>query len=312
MSPKILVLAEHDNATLNPVTLNALAAAGLIGQSVDVLVAGYGCRPVAEVLARKGGVARVLLVEAGHLEEGGAENLAAQILAVAPGYTHIVSPATSTGKSVMPRVAAMLDVAQISEVVAIESPDVFTRPIYAGNALLSVKSLDSVKVLTVRASAFPTADAEGAASIDCVAAVPDQRKSRVVSRDLNRSTRPSLASARIVVSGGRGLSSQENFEALLEPLADRLGAAIGATRAAVDAGFVQNDLQIGQTGQIVAPDLYIAVGLSGAIQHLAGMKDSCLIVAINKDVDAPIFQVADFGLVGDLFEIVPALMEALS
>ena len=311
MSPKILVLAEHDNATLNPVTLNALAAAGLIGQSVDVLVVGQGCRPVAEVLARKGGVARVLLVEAGHLAEGGAENLAAQILAVAPGYTHIVSPATSTGKSVMPRVAAMLDVAQISEVVAIESPDVFTRPIYAGNALLSVKSLDSVKVLTVRASAFPAADAEGEASIDCVAAVHDRRKSRVVSRDLNRSARPSLASARIVVSGGRGLSSRENFKSLLEPLADRLGAAIGATRAAVDAGFVQNDLQIGQTGQIVAPDLYIAVGLSGAIQHLAGMKDSRLIVAINKDADAPIFQVADFGLIGDLFEIVPALTEAL-
>ena len=307
----ILVLAEHDNVTLAAATLNAVAAASRIGGNIDVLVAGIGCYPVAEKVRRLVGVTRVLLVEAAHMADALPENLAAQIIALAPGYTHIVAPATTTGKSVMPRVAAVLDVAQISEVVSIESPDTFTRPIYAGNALLTVRSSDTVKVMTIRATAFPAADEDGYAPIESIPAVADRGKSRVVSRDLIRSGRPELASADAVVSGGRGLASRENFHVVLEPLADRLGAALGATRAAVDAGFVPNDLQIGQTGKIVAPQLYIAVGLSGAIQHLAGMKDSRVIVAINKDAEAPIFQVADFGLVGDLFEIVPALTKAL-
>ena len=307
----ILILAEHDNVALNVATLNTMAAASLIGGTIDVLVAGNGCRPVAEEAARLTGVSRVLLVEAAHLADALPENLSAQIVALATGYTHILAPATSTGKSVMPRVAAVLDVAQISEIVSVESPDTFTRPIYAGAALLTVKSLDAVKVLTVRATAFPEVGEDGCAPIESVPAVACRAKSRVVSRDLTRSARPGLTSAHTVVSGGRGLASRENFQALLEPLADRLGAAIGATRAAVDAGFVPNDQQIGQTGKIVAPELYVAVGLSGAIQHLAGMKDSRIIVAINKDAEAPIFQVADFGLVGDLFELVPALTEAL-
>ena len=307
----ILVLAEHDNVTLAAATLNAVAAASRIGGNIDVLVAGIGCYPVAEKVRRLVGVTRVLLVEAAHMADALPENLAAQIIALAPGYTHIVAPATTTGKSVMPRVAAVLDVAQISEVVSIESPDTFTRPIYAGNALLTVRSSDTVKVMTIRATAFPAADEDGYAPIESIPAVADRGKSRVVSRDLIRSGRPELASADAVVSGGRGLASRENFHVVLEPLADRLGAALGATRAAVDAGFVPNDLQIGQTGKVVAPQLYIAVGLSGAIQHLAGMKDSRVIVAINKDAEAPIFQVADFGLVGDLFEIVPALTKAL-
>lgn len=307
----ILVLAEHDNVALNAATSNAVAAASRIGGEIDVLVAGNGCRPVAEKVARLSGVSRILLVDAPHLADALPENLAAQIVDVAPGYTHIVAPATSTGKSVMPRVAAALDVAQVSEVVSVETPDTFTRPIYAGNALLTVKSADAVKVMTIRATAFPLAGEDGSALIECIPAVADRGRSRIVSRDLTRSGRPDLVSADIIVSGGRGLASRENFHAVLEPLADALGAAIGATRAAVDAGFVPNDLQIGQTGKIVAPQLYIAVGLSGAIQHLAGMKDSRVIVAINKDAEAPIFQVADFGLVGDLFELVPALTKAL-
>lgn len=307
----ILIVAEHDNAVLNAATSNTVAAASLIGGNIDVLVAGGGCRPVAEKAARLAGVSRVLLVDAVHLADGLPENLSAQIVAMAPGYTHVLAPATSAGKSVMPRVAAVLDVAQISDIVSVESPDAFTRPIYAGNALLTVKSSDPVKVMTVRASAFPTVGEDGYAAIESVPAVADRGKSRVISRDLTRSGRPELASADTIVSGGRGLGSPENFRAVLEPLADRLGAALGATRAAVDAGFAPNDLQIGQTGKIVAPQLYIAVGLSGAIQHLAGMKDSRVIVAINKDAEAPIFQAADFGLVGDLFEIVPALTKAL-
>ena len=307
----ILVLAEHDNVTLAAATLNTVAAASRIGGNIDVLVAGNGCRPVAEKVTRLVGVTRVLLVETAHMADALPENLAAQIIALGPGYTHIVAPATTAGKGVMPRVAAVLDVAQISEVVSIESPDTFTRPIYAGSALLTVRSSDTVKVMTIRATAFPAADEDGYAPIVSIPAVADRGKSHVVSRDLTRSGRPELASADVVVSGGRALSSRENFHAVLEPLADRLGAALGATRAAVDAGFVPNDLQIGQTGKIVAPQLYIAVGLSGAIQHLAGMKDSRVIVAINKDAEAPIFQVADFGLVGDLFEIVPALTKAL-
>ena len=307
----ILLLAEHDNVALNAATSNTVAAASLIGGDIDVLVVGKDCRPVAEKAAQLAGVSRVLLVEAAHLGDGLPENIAAQIVSMATGYTHILASATSTGKSVMPRVAAVLDVAQISEIVAIESPDTFTRPIYAGNALLTVKSSDSVKVMTVRTTAFPATGEDGCAPIEDVSAVADRGKTRVVSRDLTRSGRPQLASADTIVSGGRGLGSRENFQAVLEPLADRLGAALGATRAAVDAGFVANDLQIGQTGKIVAPQLYIAVGLSGAIQHLAGMKDSRIIVAINKDAEAPIFEVADFGLVGDLFELVPALTKAL-
>jgi len=307
----ILLLAEHDNVALNAATSNTVAAASLIGGDIDVLVVGKVCRPVAEKAAQLAGVSRVLLVEAAHLGDGLPENIAAQIVSMATGYTHILASATSTGKSVMPRVAAVLDVAQISEIVAIESPDTFTRPIYAGNALLTVKSSDSVKVMTVRTTAFPATGEDGCAPIEDVSAVADRGKTRVVSRDLTRSGRPQLASADTIVSGGRGLGSRENFQAVLEPLADRLGAALGATRAAVDAGFVANDLQIGQTGKIVAPQLYIAVGLSGAIQHLAGMKDSRIIVAINKDAEAPIFEVADFGLVGDLFELVPALTKAL-
>ncbi len=308
---RTLLLAEHDNVTLNAATLNTVAAANLIGGDIDVLVAGNGCRPVAETVVRLTGVSRVLLAEAIHLADAPPENLAAQIISMAPGYTHILTPATSTGKSVMPRVAAVLDVAQISDIVSVESADTFTRPIYAGNALLTVKSSDSVKVMTVRPTAFAAAGEGGDAPVETINAVADRGRSRVISRNLTRSGRPELASADIIVAGGRGLASRENFHAVLEPLADKLGAALGATRAAVDAGFVPNDLQIGQTGKIVAPPLYIAVGLSGAIQHLAGMKDSRVIVAIKKDAEAPIFQVADFGLVGDLFELVPALTKAL-
>ena len=308
---RILVLAEHDNADLNPVTLNTVTAASMIGGEIDVLVVGSGCSTVASSAKRLVGVSRVLLVEAAHLSDVSPENLANQIVALASGYGHVLAPSTSTGKSVMPRVAALLDVAQISDVMSIESPDTFTRPIYAGGALLTVQSSDSVKVITVRTTAFVPVGEGGDAPIASAVAVPDCRLSRVISRDMASSGRPELASAAAVVAGGRGLGSPEAFHAVLEPLADKLGAAIGATRSAVDAGFVPNDLQIGQTGKIVAPRLYIAVGLSGAIQHLAGIKDSGVIVAINKDAEAPIFQVADFGLVGDLFEIIPALMKAL-
>lgn len=307
-----LILAEHDNAVLNAVTAHVVAAAARIGGEVDVLVAGQGCRPVAEKAAALNGVSRVLLAEAAHLLEATAENLAALLVSLSAGYTHILAAATSAGKSVLPRVAAVLDVAGISDVVAIDAPDTFTRPIHAGNALLTVQMGDPVKVLSVRTTAFPAVGEGGSASVECVAPPADRGQSRVVERDLTRSGRPELTSARAVVAGGRGLGSAENFRGVLEPLADRLGAALGATRAAVDAGFVPNDLQVGQTGKIVAPELYVAVGLSGAIQHLAGIKDSRVIVAINKDAEAPIFQVADFGLVGDLFEIVPALTKALA
>lgn len=307
----ILVIAEHDNATLAPATLNVLAAARRIGGEIDVLVVGGACRAVAESAARLDGVARVRVAAAAHLADLSPENLAAQIVSLAAGYSHIVAPASATGKSAMPRVAALLDVAQISDVVAIESPDTFVRPIYAGNALATVQSADPVKVVTVRTTAFAPAAEGGAAVIENIPVVADRGGSRIISRDLTKSARPELTTADAVVSGGRGLGSRENFHGLLEPLADRLGAALGATRAAVDAGYVSNDLQIGQTGKIVAPQLYIAVGISGAIQHLAGMRDSRIIVAINKDAEAPIFQVADYGLVGDLFEIVPALTRAL-
>jgi len=307
----VLLLAEHDNRSLNPVTRNALTAARQLGGDIDILVIGDACRVVAESASRLAGVARVLLVDAAHFGEPCAENIASQLLSIASGYSHVLAAATSTGKSVMPRVAAMLDVAQISEIIAVLDAGTFSRPIYAGNATQTVQSVDPVKVMTVRATAFEASGDGGAAPIETVEAVADCGLSRVVARELTRSGRPELGSADVVVAGGRGLGNRENFVALLEPLAQKLDAAIGATRSAVDAGFVSNDLQIGQTGKVVAPRLYIAVGLSGAIQHLAGMKDSQVIVAINKDPEAPIFQVADYGLVGDLFEIVPQLINAL-
>ena len=309
----ILVLAEHDHATVKPATHHAVAAAAKLGGDVHVLVAGHGAEGAAKGAAAIAGVAKVLHADAAHLAQPTAENLAAQILAVAAkgGYTHLVAPATGTGKNVMPRVAAKLDVAQVSDITAIESPDTFVRPIYAGNAFATVQSKDAVKVITVRTTAFEAAGQGGAAAVETMAAAAPAAGARVVGQELTKSERPELTSARVVVSGGRGLGNGENYRKLLEPLADRLNAALGASRAAVDAGYVPNDYQVGQTGKIVAPDLYVAVGISGAIQHLAGMKDSKVIVAINKDAEAPIFQVADYGLVGDLFELVPQLVAAL-
>ena len=309
----ILVLAEHDHATVKSATHHAVAAAAKLGGDVHVLVAGHGAEGAAKGAAAIAGVAKVLHADAAHLAQPTAENLAAQILAVAAkgGYTHLVAPATGTGKNVMPRVAAKLDVAQVSDITAIESPDTFVRPIYAGNAFATVQSRDVVKVITVRTTAFEAAGQGGAAAVETVAAAAPAAGARVVGQELTKSERPELTSARVVVSGGRGLGNGENYRKLLEPLADRLNAALGASRAAVDAGYVPNDYQVGQTGKIVAPDLYVAVGISGAIQHLAGMKDSKVIVAINKDAEAPIFQVADYGLVGDLFELVPQLVAAL-
>jgi electron transfer flavoprotein alpha subunit len=308
----VLVVAEHDNAALKPATLNAVTAAAKIGGEIHVLVAGGGCRPVAEAAAKIAGVAKVLLADdplyAHHL----AENLAILVVKLAPAYSHVLAAATASGKNFMPRVAAKLDAAQISEIIAVESPDTFVRLIYAGNAVATVQSVDKVKVITVRATGFDPAPAEGgSAAIETVAAAGDAGKSRFVGEELRKTERPELTSARIVISGGRGMQSGANF-ALLEKVADKLGAAVGASRAAVDAGFVPNDYQVGQTGKIVAPDLYVAVGISGAIQHLAGMKDSKVIVAINKDEEAPIFQVADYGLVGDLFQVMPALADELS
>ena len=309
----ILVLAEHDHATVKSATHHAVAAAAKLGGDVHVLVAGHGAEGAAKGAAAIAGVAKVLHADAAHLAQPTAENLAAQILAVAAkgGYTHLVAPATGTGKNVMPRVAAKLDVAQVSDITAIESPDTFVRPIYAGNAFATVQSRDAVKVITVRTTAFDAAGQGGAAAVETVAAAAPAAGAKVVGQELTKSERPELTSARVVVSGGRGLGNGENYRKLLEPLADRLNAALGASRAAVDAGYVPNDYQVGQTGKIVAPDLYVAVGISGAIQHLAGMKDSKVIVAINKDAEAPIFQVADYGLVGDLFELVPQLVAAL-
>jgi electron transfer flavoprotein alpha subunit len=306
-----LVIAEHDNASLKPSTLNAVAAAAKLGGDVAVLVAGSNCEGVANAAAQIAGVTKVLLADGPQLGEQLAENIAEQVLASASGYSHILLPATSSGKNIAPRVAARLDVAQISEISSVESEDTFTRPIYAGNAIATVQSSDPVKVITVRGTSFDAAPATGgSASIEKVDAVGDSGKSSFVGREVARSDRPELTAAKIVVSGGRGMGSAENFH-LLEPLADKLGAAMGASRAAVDAGYAPNDWQVGQTGKIVAPELYIAVGVSGAIQHLAGMKDSKVIVAINKDEEAPIFGVADYGLVGDLFTIVPELVEAL-
>ena len=307
----ILVIAEHDNASLKGATLNTVAAAAKIGGDIHVLVAGSGCAAVAQAAAQIAGVAKVKLADAPIYAEQTAENVAALVIANATGYTHILAPATSHGKNTLPRVAALLDVAQISEIIGVESADTFVRPIYAGNVVATVQSADPVKVITVRATAFEAAGDGGSAHIEKLSAGPDLAQNKLVGRELSKSERPELTAAKVIVSGGRGMGNGENFHRLLEPLADRLGAALGASRAAVDAGYVSNDYQVGQTGKIVAPQLYIAVGISGAIQHLAGMKDSKVIVAINKDAEAPIFQVADYGLVGDLFEVLPALQVEL-
>lgn len=308
---KILVLAEHDNKQLKPVTRNIVAAASKLGGVIHVLVTGNDCQVVAEQASALSGVTKVLIAQAGHLEAQLAEDVASVMLAVAPAYSHLLAPATASGKSVMPRVAAKLDVSQISEIIAVVSPNEFVRPIYAGNAFATVRSADPVMVMTVRATAFDPVAVNGIAVIEAVEAPLSKHTIRLVARNLAKSERPELADATVVVSGGRGLGSSENYARLLNPLADKLGAALGASRAAVDAGYVPNSLQVGQTGKIVAPQLYVAVGISGAIQHLAGMKDSKVIVAINKDPEAPIFQIADYGLVADLFEVVPLLAARL-
>ena len=307
----ILVIAEHDHASLKAATLNTVAAALKIGGDVHVLIAGSNCNGAAQAAAQLQGIAKVKMADAAQYESQTAENLAALVVAHAAGYSHILAPATTFGKNLTPRIAALLDVAQISEITAVESPDTFVRPIYAGNALATVKSADPVKVITVRSTAFDAVDAGNSAEIEVIAAANDTNQAQLTNRELTKSERPELGAAKIIVSGGRGLGSGENYHQLLEPLADKLGAALGASRAAVDAGFVPNDYQVGQTGKIVAPQLYLAIGISGAIQHLAGMKDSKVIVAINKDPDAPIFQVADYGLVGDLFEVVLQLAAAV-
>ncbi|MGN6230075.1 MAG: electron transfer flavoprotein subunit alpha/FixB family protein [Trinickia sp.] len=308
----ILVIAEHDNASIKGATLNTVAAAGQIGGDVHVLVAGHNAQGAADAAAKIAGVAKVLLADAPQLAEGLAENVEATVLNIAKDYSHIVAPATAYGKNVAPRVAAKLDVAQISEITAVVSSDTFERPIYAGNAIATVQSGDAIKVITVRATGFDAVAAEGGnASVEKIEAAADRGISQFVNREVTKLDRPELTSANIIVSGGRGLGSGENYTKVLEPLADKLGAALGASRAAVDAGYVPNDYQVGQTGKIVAPQLYVAVGISGAIQHLAGMKDSKVIVAINKDPEAPIFSVADYGLVGDLFSLVPELVSAL-
>ena len=307
----ILVIAEHDNGTLKSATLNTLSAARQMGGDIDVLVAGSQCAAVAQAVAALQGVSKVKVADAAHYESQTAENLTALVIANAAGYSHVLAPATTFGKNLMPRVAALLDVAQISEITGVESADTFIRPIYAGNALATVKSADPVKVITVRTTAFDAVEGGNSAPVEAIGAAADTAQTQLQGRELTKSARPELGAAKIIVSGGRGLGSGENYNSLLEPLADKLGAALGASRAAVDAGFVPNDYQVGQTGKIVAPQLYIAVGISGAIQHLAGMKDSKVIVAINKDPDAPIFQVADYGLVADLFEVVPQLAAAV-
>ena len=305
-----LVIAEHDNVSLKGSTLNTITAATQCGGEVHVLVAGHDCQAAAQAATQIAGVTKVLVADAAHFANGLAENVATQALAIAKNYTHILAPATAFGKNILPRVAAQLDVGQISEITKVDSPDTFERPIYAGNAIATVQSTDAIKVITVRTTGFDAAGAGGSAAIENITAVADSGKSAFVSREFAKSDRPELTAAKVIVSGGRGLGSGENFK-ILEPLADKLGAAMGASRAAVDAGYVPNDWQVGQTGKIVAPNLYIAVGISGAIQHLAGMKDSKTIVAINKDPEAPIFSVADYGLVGDLFEAVPAMVKEL-
>ncbi len=306
----VLVIAEHDNENLKTATLNTITAAAELGE-ITVLVAGSGCRAAAEAASSVAGVTKVLLADDGALQHGSAENLAPLVEKTAGDYGHILAPATTFGKNLMPRVAALLDVAQISEITAVIDADTFVRPIYAGNAMAMVKSSDGVKAVTVRATAFEAAEAKGgSAEIGEVSGAEESGLNAFIGQELTKSERPELTSAGIVISGGRGMQSGENFH-LLESIADMLGAAVGASRAAVDAGFVPNDYQVGQTGKVVAPDLYIAVGISGAIQHLAGMKDSKVIVAINKDEDAPIFQVADYGLVADLFDVLPELVSEL-
>jgi electron transfer flavoprotein alpha subunit len=307
----ILLIAEHDNATLSDQTAKALAAAQAIGGDIDVLVAGKDARAAADAAAKLGGVRKVLLAEADALAERLAEPLAATVVALAGGYDAIVAAATTSGKNVMPRVAALLDVMQISEIIEVVAPDTFKRPIYAGNAIQTVKSGDAKKVITVRTASFKAAPEGGSAPVESIAAAADPAVSAFVENKLSESERPELTSAKIIISGGRALGSSEKFQEVILPVADKLGAAVGASRAAVDAGYAPNDWQVGQTGKVVAPDLYIAVGISGAIQHLAGMKDSKVIVAINKDEEAPIFQVADYGLVGDLFVVLPELQKAL-
>jgi len=307
----ILIIAEHDNANLKPATLNTLAAATQIGGDVDLLVVGANCQTVAEQASKAEGVSRVLLADNSVYEYQLAENVSKLVVELSEGYSHILAPATTTGKNMLPRVAALLDVAQLSDVIKVESADTFVRPIYAGNAIATVQSNDTVKVITIRATGFDPVSAEGgSAELVTLSQVIASDKSRFVGEEIAESDRPELTAANIIVSGGRGMGSGDNFK-ILDGVADKLGAAVGASRAAVDAGFVPNDLQVGQTGKTVAPDLYVAVGISGAIQHLAGMKDSKVIVAINKDEEAPIFQIADYGLVADLFEAVPELESAL-
>jgi electron transfer flavoprotein alpha subunit len=309
----VLVIAEHDNASIKSGTLNTITAATKLGGDVHVLVAGSGCAAAAQAAAKIAGVAKVLVADAAQYANGLAENLGDLVAGLAKGYSHVLAPATTYGKNFLPRVAALLDVAQISDIIKIESADTFVRPIYAGNVLATVQSADSVKVITVRTTAFDAAATEGgAAAVEAAAAGADAGKASFVGQELTKSDRPELTAAKIIVSGGRALGSAEQFTAVIEPLADKIGAAVGASRAAVDAGYAPNDYQVGQTGKIVAPQLYMAVGISGAIQHLAGMKDSKIIVAINKDEEAPIFQVADYGLVADLFTAVPELIAELS
>jgi len=303
----VLLLAEHDNKSLAPATAKALTAARAFGGDVDILVAGEGCKAVAEAAAKLDGVRKVLLAEAPQLAHRLAEETAATIVPLMENYTVLLAPATTTGKNVLPRVAALLDVGQISDIIEVKSPDTFVRPIYAGNALETVQTSDKTVVGTVRTTAFAAAGEGGSAAVEAITPAAAVGLSSFAGSDITVSERPELTSARIVISGGRGMASGENFTKLIEPVADRLGAAIGASRAAVDSGYMPNDYQVGQTGKVVAPDLYIAVGISGAIQHLAGMKDSKVIVAINKDGEAPIFQVADYGLVGDLFTVLPEL-----
>jgi electron transfer flavoprotein alpha subunit len=306
-----LVIAEHDNASIKGATLNTVTAAIACGGDVHVLVAGTNAAGAAQAAAKIAGVAKVLHAESPGLEHGLAENLAAQVLSIARNYSHILFPATAGGKNVAPRVAALLDVAQISDATQVISADTFERPIYAGNAMATVQSSDAIKVITVRTTAFDPAGTGGSAPVESLAATPDSAASRFMGSEIAKLDRPELTAAKIIVSGGRALGSNEQFHAVLEPLADKLGAAMGASRAAVDAGYAPNDWQVGQTGKIVAPQLYVAIGISGAIQHLAGMKDSKVIVAINKDAEAPIFGVADYGLVGDLFQAVPELVGKL-
>jgi len=307
-----LLLAEHDNNTVKDATAKALTAAKALGAEVDMLVAGQGCRSAAEAAAKLDGVRKVLLADAALYGHQLAEPMAALLVSLAKNYDALVAPATTSGKNVMPRVAALLDVMQVSEILKVVAPDTFERPIYAGNAIQTVRSTDAKKVITVRTAAFPATGEGGAAAIEPVTAAEDPGSSSFVGEEMSKLERPELTAAKIVISGGRAMQSRENFSKYIEPVADKLGAAVGASRAAVDAGYAPNDWQVGQTGKVVAPELYIAVGISGAIQHLAGMKDSKVIVAINKDEEAPIFQVADYGLVGDLFKVLPELAEELA